>query len=233
VNHEQRTGRRKSPTREVRGQTFVRIPVRTHRIMPGEDIVAVALRYCQNILAPGDVLVVAQRPVCMSQGRLIERSAVKPRPLARFLADVLQSTYPIGKRNPRYIELALDVGGGIRVCVAVLAQLATAWTGRKRDFEAVAGPNVTALKVPRGNAVPPSDTCYLLPPLSPQMIVTEMAQRIGVQVLMVSADECGHVAILAHTPGVDSKTLGQLLLDNPHGQGRELTPFVIVRLITH
>lgn len=221
----------KSPTREIGGQSFVRIPVKTHCIMPGEDITAVTHRYCKNILQPGDIVVITQRALSVSQGRTVPKTEITPRPLAKSLASVLPGPQKGKERSQEYVELAMREVGAPRVVLATLAQLLTAWAGRRNDFEKVAGERVAQIKAPRDGVIPTTEQQYILPPVEPEKVVEHASRRLGAQVSVISADECGHALVIAHTSGVDSKLMEQLLLDNPLGQGMELTPIAIIRKV--
>lgn len=127
--------KQKSPMRTIDGQDYLRVLIKTHRIMPGEDFPSLLRRYCAGTLEPGDIVFVSQRAMRTAEGE-------------------------------------------------------------KVDFSA---------------------KCLV------------MQRGLGVQVCVVSANSSGYVAVVAHSAGVDTKLMRQILLDNPLGEEGTLTPIGIVR----
>src|SRR3954463_15571084 len=73
-------------------------------VQAGDDLAAIALAaYRDSGLAPedGDVLVVAQKIVSKSEGRIVDVSAVEPSPQARALAAEVE-------KDPRLVEIVLS-----------------------------------------------------------------------------------------------------------------------------
>lgn len=60
--------KQKSPTRTIDGQVYLRVMIKTHRIMPGEDFAALLKRYCAGSLQPGDTVFVSQRAISTAEG---------------------------------------------------------------------------------------------------------------------------------------------------------------------
>ena len=58
----------------------------------------------------------------------------------------------------------------------------------------------------------------------------EVEAETGVQMMIVDANDL-NVEILGHASSVDlgEDTLKALIADNPAGQSRELTPFILIR----
>src|SRR4051812_2143468 len=73
-------------------------------VQQGDDLAAIALAaYVDTGLAPqdGDVLVVAQKIVSKSEGRIVDVSSVEPSPQARALAAEVD-------KDPRLVQVVLS-----------------------------------------------------------------------------------------------------------------------------
>ena len=53
---------------KVGDNEYLRIPITTHTIMPGDDLFAVIEQYATDYLQEGDILFVAEKIVAISQG---------------------------------------------------------------------------------------------------------------------------------------------------------------------
>jgi len=222
----------KSPTREIGGQSFVRIPVKTHCIMPGEDFVEIAYKYCKDIVQPGDVIILCQKALAISQGRIRAIDEVEPRPLAEFLSHQLTDLrYSQGVGSSEFVEVAMQEVGPARVALAGAVQSVTRMLGRSGDFAEVAGKEVGLMRDFDATLPAPHDRYVFLAPDQPQEVVDRLGRRIGVQACVASANDLGQVHVVAHTSGVDKKLVQQQLLDNPLGQGGNLTPIGIIRKV--
>jgi hypothetical protein len=62
---------RRAATIEVRGSVYARIPVRTHIVTAADDIVEVIERYAGPLVRPGDIVVVSEKVVAITQGRAV------------------------------------------------------------------------------------------------------------------------------------------------------------------
>ncbi|MDP3488360.1 MAG: coenzyme F420-0:L-glutamate ligase [Bacillota bacterium] len=222
----------KSPTREIAGQSFVRIPVKTHCIMPGEDFVEIAYKYCKDVVQPGDVIVLCQKALAISQGRMRAIDEVEPRPLADFISHQLTDLrYSQGVGSPELLEVAMQEVGPARVALAGAVQSVTRVLGRSGDFAVVAGEEVSLMRDFDPTLPAPHDRYVFLAPEHPEEVVERLGRRVGVQACIAAANDLGEVHVAAHTAGVDKKLVQQQLLDNPFGQGGNLTPIGIIRKV--
>ena len=86
---------------EVDGRIYARIPVRTHVISKDDDIAEVVLKYAGPVLREGDIMLVSEKIVAITQKRAYPITQIKPSWLARFLARfVYKSPYGIGLGSP-------------------------------------------------------------------------------------------------------------------------------------
>lgn len=229
ANHYQKV---KSPTREIGGQSFVRIPVKTHCIMPGEDFVDVAFRYCKDLIQPGDVVLLCQKALATSQGRLIAAEEIRPRAAAKFFSSQLGAmNYSRGVGSAAVIEVAMQEIGAWRVMLSGIIQYATRIFGRSGDFTRILGSYASLIRDVEPHLPLPHNRFVFLPPCEPEAVAEKLGKRLGAQVCIVAANDFGQALVLAHTAGVDKKLVEQLLLDNPLGQGGTLHAMGIIRKV--
>lgn len=210
----------------------MRIPVKTHCIMPGDDFVDIAYTYCKDIVQPGDIVVLCQKALAISQGRLRPVEEITPRPLAEFISHQLSDmSYSHGVGSPEFIEAAMQEAGTFRVALAGAVQSISRVMGRSGDFAAIAGEQVSYMRAPEPGLPAPHNSHVFLAPEDPEQVVERLGRRMGVQACIASANDLGVVQVVAHTAGVDKKLIQQVLLDNPLGQGGNLTPIGIIRKV--
>ena len=72
----------------VEGKNYLRIPVRTELIEASDDIVQVVSEFTKDHVHSGDLIVVSEKVVAITQGRAFRMSAIKPSRLATSLNDL-------------------------------------------------------------------------------------------------------------------------------------------------
>ena len=89
-----------------------RLPIRTHIVKSGDNIVGVLKQYAGPYLQSGDIVFISERIVAISQGRAYPIKDIKPSWLARLLVKfVHKSPYGIGLGSPWPMELAIREAG--------------------------------------------------------------------------------------------------------------------------
>jgi hypothetical protein len=211
------------------GRLWQRILVRCHVVEPGEDLFALADRYLRPLVRRGDIAVLGQKLVSISQGRLLPLDQVRPRPLARLLSrTVRRSPHGLGLRRPQTMEMAIREVGVARILWASLFGLWDHLTGQKGHFYRVVGSRVSSIDGPGPETLPPYDRYVVLAPDQPQQVCRRLARRLGCAVALVDANDLA-VQVLGASPGVRPELVARLLEDNPMGQGAQRTPLVVLR----
>jgi hypothetical protein len=224
----------------VGGDSWLRLPVRTGRIAPGEPIGAsvswfVANALTDDLFAGPWFAVVSGKAVAVSQKRVDPLLDVVPGRAARTLARLARRRLP-QLAEAWTMQVAIDHSGLSRLASAVL-------------FGASLGPD-GQLYPPRADALTPGDTAVIRAPFQPDDAAASLVAALRFAVprdamatlagaAVVSADELGaRVLGYADGPYADAvaraRTLLSLILaDNPAGQGGERTPIVLVGRATH
>lgn len=212
-----------------RGQTWARYPIRTHVVMPRENLAEVVQRYAKPHLLPGDLLVLSEKLVAICQGRVYPVAEIQPRPLARWLSRfVTRTPAGIGIGCPETMELALREAGVPRILLAAALAAITRPLGIRGLFYRVAGRKVAAIDGPTPYTLPPYNQYACLAPDRPHQVCQTLAAQLGVPVAIVDANDLG-VAVLGKSRGVDAALVTALFRDNPLGQGAQQTPLCILR----
>ncbi|KAB1644175.1 coenzyme F420-0:L-glutamate ligase [Gulosibacter chungangensis] len=216
----------------VDGKTYQRIPIKTHVVMPDDDLRQVIRKYAEPVVQEGDVLFVTEKIVAITQGRSMLLEEIEPRPLANFLAKYVTKTpHGIGLGMPETMEMALQECGTPRILFAAAAAAVTKPMGRKGDFYRIAGEKARAIDGPTSGTIPPYNKSVVLGPATPQLVAQDLKILLGnkVEVLIVDINDIGG-NILGSTLDADlNDHWVRVLKDNPLGQGHQSTPMGVLR----
>jgi F420-0:gamma-glutamyl ligase-like protein len=226
------------------GDVHARVPLRSALIGAGDDIIA-ALGDCLDTLRErgvalqdGDVILVSEKALSISQRRAVPVDEVRVSPLASLLSRfVTRTPSGVGLGHPVTMELAIREAGRGRIVAAAAAAGVGRLFGKREVFYRIAGHQVNAIDGPSKFNLPPYDTWASLAPTdSPGeavRIAAAVEQRYGVcvGVAVIDASDLG-ASVFGATPGVDPEEVKQLVADNPLGQSSEQTPFGLVRRMT-
>jgi F420-0:gamma-glutamyl ligase len=224
--------KQREPERMVNGVTWLRLPRRTHIIQPGEDVAEICERYTRDVRRPGDIIVVAESPTAISQGRAIPEKDIKIGLLARLLwRTVRKVPYGIGLRSPATMQCAINECGAGRIVLAAVVGAAGKLLGRRGDFYRVAGMQAATIDAAHTSPVPPYDQCVILGPKDPDGVARRIKERTGCEAAVMDINDIGGSWVLGATEGIDRRLLEEVMRDNPMGQKAECTPLAVVRRV--
>lgn len=214
---------------EVDNESFDRIPVATHLLVSGEDIVQIAANYLDGLTEEGDWVVLSEKAVAATEGRAIPLDEIDPSRMASLLSKFVRKTpHGIGLSIPETMEMAIREVGLPRILCAAALGAVTKAVGLKGVFYQVAGRKAAAIDGPTASNIPPYDHCVILAPSDPDGIALKISAAIGRQTAIVDVNDLGS-EVLGATPGIDRRKLRLIMSDNPLGQGKEQTPIGIIR----
>lgn len=222
----------KSLTIEVDGRSFQRIPIRTHVVMPDDDLDGFVQRYAGESVKAGDTLFVTEKIVAITQGRSFPVDDIEPRALATFLARyVTKTSHGIGLGIPQTMEMALRECGTPRILFAAAVAAVTKMVGRRGDFYRIAGDKARAIDGPTPNTIPPYNRAVVLGPSQPRRVAAELRTLLGgdVHVAIVDINDLGGNVLGSTLSRQEERQLARILHDNPLGQDDQSTPLGIVR----
>lgn len=222
----------KALTVSVEGATYARIPIRTHVVMPGDDLDAFITQYAPGVVAKGDLLFVTEKIVAITQGRSYLVEDIHPRKLALFLSKyVTRTPYGIGLGMPETMEMALRECGTPRILFAAAVSAVTKALGRKGDFYRIAGDKARAIDGPTKGTIPPYNKAVVLGPERPREVAAHLKSLLGggVEVAVVDINDLGGNILGSTVDKAAERRLVAILKDNPLGQGHESTPLGVIR----
>jgi F420-0:gamma-glutamyl ligase-like protein len=219
----------KALTIDIGGETWARYPIKTRLVLPEDDLFSVIEEHAAPHLQPGDILIMSERMVAVTQGRAYPIKEIEPSRLAHFLVRfVHKSPYGIGLGSGWTMELALREVGRPRILAAAAAAAITKPFGLRGVFYRVAGRDAAAIDGPTDNTLPPFNEYATLGPKDAPAVARRLKQRFGCEVVIIDANDLG-VAVLGHTDGVTERFAEQVFRDNPLGQSSQQTPLCVVR----
>ena len=218
------------PIVHVGEEAYLRIMIKTHTIMKGEDIGDLMVRYVQPELEPGDIIFVSEKAAAASQGRAVPLDEIKPSPLARFLVRfVYKAPYGIGLGMPETMEMAIREVGIPRILLASIIGGLGKIFGIRGLFYRVAGPKARSIDGPADYVIPPYNRHVVLGVANADELCRQAAAKVGTAVAIVDANDIGMNIIGLSSPELKQLPWRAILKDNPAGQTSESTPFGIIR----
>jgi hypothetical protein len=218
------------PPITVEGQTFERVPVRTHKVDFGDDLASIVRTYVAPVFRPGDWIALSEKVVSVSQDNARHISTVKAQWLAKLIVKGVKK-YPddIAWSLPEKMQVAIDMAGYPRMLLATLLGAMGKPFRIRGIFWMIAG-RVAEIDGFNPAAMYPYTEYAILPPREPERYVQEMEDRLGYPSAIIDGNNI-NVKIIAVSRGVpvDKKTARLVLLDNPMGQDDEMTPIILVR----
>lgn len=216
------------PLITVRGTTWRRIPVKTHRVTEADDIAQLCDRYSRDVRRPGDVLFVSEKVCAVTQGRAIVASTIKIGWLAKLLwPRVRKVSYGVGLRSPETMQCAIDECGRLRILFAAIVGGFTRALGRRGDFYRIAG--MQAATIDAHGTSPMQPDCVILGPKDPSGVAKRIREATGLAAAVVDVNDIGGSWVLGSDGVDDVKLIEDILRDNPLGQTDEQTPFGLIR----
>lgn len=204
---------------------LVAIPVRTRLIVPGDDLVALVGDALRGIARPGDVVAIAETGVAIAQSRFIPAEYIRPSWLARVLSRRAGALATVNQ--PESLQLVIDQVGAGRVVLAGVAHVFGIVRGKRGRFYEMLGEAIAAIDGYTGT-LPPYERAIVLGPAEPDQVATELADALGVHVAIVDANDLRRAKALGTSPQLDREAVERALLGNPHGNGDEQTPLVVL-----
>lgn len=218
----------------IDGVAYLRLPVRTRLIQPRENLTSLIEEYVAPHLQEGDLLFVSEKVVCVTQGRLIRRDAIKTSWLARLLSKQVRNHVGtpefrgLGHGTAPAMQLVIDEAGYIRVILAALAAAITRPFGLKGAFYLLIGRQAKSIDCPMSWTLEPYTEYAKQAPFEPDRVAREIRDRFGAETVIIDANYRGAFS-LGVSSRIPERLIQALVKDNPAGQDSEMTPFLIIR----
>ncbi|HEY5257996.1 MAG TPA: coenzyme F420-0:L-glutamate ligase [Candidatus Baltobacteraceae bacterium] len=204
----------------------VAIPVRTRVIAPGDDLPRLIEDATRNIARAGDVVAISETAVAIAQGQFVVAEYVRPSRLAYALSRHAGAMATVSQ--PESLQLAIDSVGMPKVVYAAALQVLGRLVGRRGMFYEVMGEAIAAIDGYTGT-LPPYERAIVLAPRDPDAFAQSVFERIGAGCVVVDANDLEKAKVLGASTGVRRERVETALLHNPHGNGDEQTPIVVLK----
>lgn len=218
-------------TREVEGQLFDRYPIRTHFVEVGESYLELVEKYVLPYYQEGDILSMGEKVIALCQRQVKFKSEMKVSILARILSRFAMKN-PAGPAmdNVYKMQTAIDLCGWWRVLMAAILSAIGKLFGKRGVFYDFLGNNVRNID---GFCVVGWEYYGdkgILAPAQPNRVCEEIKEKYGIDCMVVDANDL-NIEILGHNKDIpySKEFLADLIRDNPSGQTREQTPFILIR----
>lgn len=220
----------KKPEIQVGKETYIRFPIKTHLISDKDNIIKVADKYTKETKKHGDILVISERVVAVSQGRSFLITDIHPGWWANFLSQsVTKHPGGIGLRSPWTMQLAIQEAGLWRILLASFVAMVTKPFGLKGLFYYVVGNDINAIDGPCEYTLPPGNKSAKLGPKNPMKVAQQISDKVDIGVAIIDSNDYG-IRVMGYSRNVDKKLIKKIFKDNPFGQEKQQTPMALVRL---
>ena len=204
-----------------RARTFRPAVVIADLVMPGTDGLGVLKAVRAELPHAVTILLT---------GRTVDINTVRPGWLAQFLARYVRprGEHARGLSVPEKMQYVIRTVGLRRIIAATIGSAVTRPLGMHGTFYRIAGP--IARDVDGGPHTPYEHV--LLPPLDTkvaQRICADLERALDIGVSIVDLNDFGGSIRAVSPRSLSAETLAAVLSDNPLGQHRTSTPFVLVR----
>ena len=216
---------------EVDGKRYARCAIKTHFVQVGESYLDLVRKYVLPMYQPGDLLSSSEKIIALCQKRVVYKKDMPVGGLAKFLSRFAShSSAGIGVDCPYKMQFAINEVGAPRVIWASICAGVGKLFGHRGVFYEMVGQEVSGLDGFYDHEWKEYGEFGIRIPENPTGVCDEVERELGVKMMIVDANDL-NVEILGHASSIDmtDEQLAALIADNPAGQSRELTPFILIR----
>lgn len=201
-------------------------PVKTHLLTDEDDMASVIKKYAGTFIKEGDIAVIAESPVAITEGRYWHPTDLKLNWWAKRLCYFVPSVGSLS--SPYGMQSAMDQIGTCKVVFAMFIGALMKLLGKNGWFYTLAGLESELIDDLTGT-IPPYDQYIVLGPKNPEKYVIDLKNKIGIDVAIADANDLKKARILAATLKSEQDQIRKWMLNNPAGNSAEQTPIVIIR----
>jgi hypothetical protein len=198
----------------------------------GEDLGGVIALYAAERITAATTLCLSQKFVSICNGDVRHISEVQDSWLARLIVKYVtkNDNGDIGYSHPKKMQVAIDEVGYPRMVAAVVGGGIGKFVLRRNgDFYRIAGSHISEIDGFNPDAMPPFDQYAMLPSKHPDAICDELAARFGCAAYIIDGNNI-NVEVVGRSVSLPMSEgdAREVMLDNPMGQGDELTPVFLI-----
>ena len=219
----------------VKAKLFNRVNlIKTHFITADDNLENIIEKY----VSPGasgksDIVVLCQKIVSITQGKIIYRKNVKLGFWAKFLSKFVKKTpYGFSVGNPLKMQVAIDLAGLPRILFACVCAMFGKIFGIKGVFYKTAGHQISQIDGFYGQAFPEYNDMAMLgfSEKFANNLCDKLTAKYNLSFAIADINDIGGNIIGASANIKDkTKLILDLLKSNPAGQSSQQTPIIILR----
>jgi len=216
---------------EVNGKTYLRHAIKTRFVKQGESYIDVFKEYVSPIYQEGDIVSSSEKIIALCQNRVVKREDVKIGFWARFLSRFASKTEAgVGVGETIKMQYAIDTVGLLKVLWASFASAVTKLFGKRGVFYKIVGEEVSGLDGFYDHVWKEYGDIGIKIPENPSGVCNEIKEKLGISCMIVDANDLGQ-EVLGYSSDIEltEEELKGLIKDNPSGQGKQLTPIILIR----
>ena len=211
---------------------YLRHAIHTHFVGVGESYIDLMERYVKPVYREGDIVSASEKVIALCQKRIVTEEECAPGFWAKFLSRfVHQTAAGPGMGLPVKMQFAINTCGVGKVIWAAVCAGFGKLVGKHGVFYDMLGDEVYGLDGFYGRDIPEYEHMGVRIPENPAGVCDEIYEKCGVVMMIVDASDLA-VDLLGKCSKLGGYTDAQLLemiADNPAGQDRQLTPFILIR----
>lgn len=216
---------------QIGNDTYLRYAIKTRFVKQGDSYIDLFKEYISPIYEEGDIVSSSEKIIALCQNRVVKREDIKIGFWAKFLSKF--ASHPstgVGVGETIKMQYAIDSVGLFKVLWASFASAVTKLFGRKGVFYEIVGQDVAGLDGFYDHVWSEYRDIGIQMPENPGGVCNEIKEKLGISVMIVDANDLGQEVIgVSDDIKLSEADLKQLISDNPTGQGKQQTPFILIR----
>lgn len=216
---------------EVDGDVYLRYAIPTHYVQIGEDYIEIIRKYVKPHYKEGDILSISEKIIALCQRRVVYKKDMKVSFLAKFLSRfAMSSDAGIGVDCPYKMQFAIDLCGRIKVIFAAIIAGIGKLFHKKGIFYKIVGTEVSGLDGFYDKVFKEYGEFGIRIPENSTGVCNEIYEKLGIKAMIVDANDI-EIQILGKVDTIEKEDqfLKKVIKDNPAGQSKQLTPFILIR----
>lgn len=213
---------------------YERYALKSHFVKAGESYIDLVEKFVLPYYEQGDILSSSEKIIALCQNRIVKREDIHVSAIAGFLSKFASHpSHGIGVGEAIKMQFAIDQVGLPKVLYAAAASAVTKLFGKKGVFYEIVGQEVSGLDGFYDHVWEEYRDIGILLPENPEKVCNEIYERFGISMILVDANDIGQ-EILGKSSDIklNDAELVQIIRDNPAGQGRQCTPFILIRKVS-
>lgn len=210
---------------------YTSYPIKTHFINRDDKLTDIIEKYVLPLAQKDDIVVLCQKIVSITQGRIIYKKDLNVGFWANFLSKFAQKTphgFSVG--NPLKMQVAINLAGLPRIFLASILGGLGKLLDVKGIFYRVAGHQINQIDGFYGEAFPEYKEMGILGIKNADKLCDGLKEKYDFPFVVADINDIGG-NILGKSQDLKDKNkfLLELLKNNPAGQSDQQTPIVILR----